>query len=389
MLKTVKINKKYFKNLDLSKISSPSYVIDTKVINDNLKIFHKLKTDTNVKILLALKAFSLKSLLPIISNVLDGVCASGLNEAKLGKKYFGGLISTYSPAFRDSEFDDIIKCSQHVTFNSISQINKYKKLCVNKNIDVGIRINPLYSEVEVSKYNSSNLNSRLGIHINQLNKIDFSDIKGIHFHSLCEQNFDALENTWNKIWPYLKNVVKNLEWINLGGGHHITRSDYKLSKLTNFLLELKAKTNCQIILEPGEAVVFESGILVGEILDYIQGDNNKIPNIGITDISPVCHMPDVIEAPYRPMLMNEPVKGKKVVLGGPSCLAGDVIGEYYFLKNPNIGDKVVFLDQAHYTLVKTNFFNGINHPEVVLWNSDNNDFKIIKSFDFKDFETRN
>ena len=304
MLKTVKVNKKYFKNLDLSKISSPSYVIDTKVINDNLKIFHKLKTDTNVKILLALKAFSLKSLLPIISNILDGVCASGLNEAKLGKKYFGGLISTYSPAFKDSEFNDIIKCSQHISFNSIS---------------------PLYSEVEVSKYNSSNLNSRLGIHINQLDKIDFSDIKGIHFHSLCEQNFDALENTWNKIWPYLKNIVKNLEWINLGGGHHITRSDYKLNKLTNFLLELKAKTNCQIILEPGEAVVFESGILVGEILDYIQGDNNKIPNIGITDISPVCHMPDVIEAPYRPLLMNEPVKGKKVVLGGPSCLAGDVI----------------------------------------------------------------
>jgi len=270
MLKTVKINKKYFKNLDLSKISSPSYVIDTKVINDNLKIFHKLKTDTNVKILLALKAFSLKSLLPIISNVLDGVCASGLNEAKLGKKYFGGLISTYSPAFRDSKFDEIIKCSQHVTFNSISQINKYKKLCVNKNIDVGIRINPLYSEVEVSKYNSSNLNSRLGIHINQLNKIDFSDIKGIHFHSLCEQNFDALENTWKKIWPYLKNVVKNLEWINLGGGHHITRSDYKLNKLTSFLLELKAKTNCQIILEPGEAVVFESEKIDGEILEYIQ-----------------------------------------------------------------------------------------------------------------------
>ena len=389
MLKPVKVNKKYFKNLDLSKISSPSYVIDTKVINDNLKIFHKLKTDTNVKILLALKAFSLKSLFPVISNVLDGVCASGLNEAKLGKKYFGGLISTYSPAFRDSEFDDIVKCSQHVTFNSISQINKYKKLCVNKNIDIGIRVNPLYSEVEVSKYNPSNLNSRLGIHINKLNKINFSDIKGIHFHSLCEQNFDTLENTWNKIWPYLKNIVKNLEWINLGGGHHITRSDYKLNKLTNFLLELKTKTNCQIILEPGEAVVFESGILVGEILDYIHGDNNKIPNIGITDISPVCHMPDVIEAPYKPLLMNEPVKGKKVILGGPSCLAGDIIGEYNFLKNPNIGDKVVFLDQAHYTLVKTNFFNGINHPRIVLWNSDNNDFKVIKSFDFKDFETRN
>ena len=389
MLQTVKVNKKYFTKLDLSKVPSPCYVIDTNVLEDNLKIFNKLKTDTNVKILLALKAFSLKHLFPIISAALDGVCASGLNEAKLGNKYFGGLISTYSPAFKASEFVEIMKYSHHITFNSISQINKYKKLCINKKIDIGIRINPLYSEVEVSKYNSSNLSSRLGIHINQLDKLDFNDIKGIHFHSLCEQNFDALENTWNKIWPYLKNIVKNLKWINLGGGHHITRSDYDLNKLTKFLIDLKTKTNCQIILEPGEAIVFQSGILVGEILDYISGDNNKIPNIGITDISPVCHMPDVIEAPYRPLLMNEPIKGKKVVLGGPSCLAGDIIGEYNFLKNPKIGDKVVFLDQAHYTLVKTNFFNGINHPEVVLWNSNNNDLKVIKSFDFKDFEKRN
>ena len=389
MLQTVKVNKKYFTKLDLLKIPSPCYVIDTKDIEDNLKIFNHLKTDTNVKILLALKAFSLKNLFPIFSNVLDGVCASGINEAKLGKKYFGGLISTYSPAFKDTEFDDIMKYSQHITFNSISQINKYRNLCVNKNINFGVRINPLYSEVDILKYNSSNLNSRLGIHINQLDKLDFTDIKGIHFHSLCEQNFDTLENTWNKIWPYLKNKVKKLEWINLGGGHHITRSDYNLNKLTNFLVELKTKTNCQIILEPGEAIVFQSGVLVGEILDYIHGDNNKIPNIGITDISPVCHMPDVIEAPYRPLLMNEPTQGKKVLLGGPSCLAGDVIGEYNFLKKPNIGDKVVFLDQAHYTLVKTNFFNGINHPEVILWNSESNDLKIIKSFDFKDFETRN
>ena len=389
MLQTVKVNKKYFTKLDLSKIPSPCYVIDTKVIEDNLKIFNQLKTNTNVKILLALKAFSLKDLFPIFSNVLDGVCASGINEAKLGKKYFGGLISTYSPAFKDTEFDEIMKYSQHITFNSISQINKYRNLCVNKNINFGVRINPLYSEVDILKYNSSNLNSRLGIHINQLDKLDFTNIKGIHFHSLCEQNFDVLENTWNKILPYLKNIVKNLEWINLGGGHHITRSDYNLNKLTKFLIELKAKTNCQIILEPGEAIVFQSGILVGEILDYIHGDNDKIPNIGITDISPVCHMPDVIEAPYRPLLMNEPTQGKKVLLGGPSCLAGDVIGEYNFLKKPNIGDKVVFLDQAHYTLVKTNFFNGINHPEVILWNSESNDLKIIKSFDFKDFETRN
>ena len=389
MLPTVKIDKKYFQKLDLSKLPTPCYVIDIKVLKENLELFNQLKINADVKILLALKAFSLKHLFPIISDSLDGVCASGLNEAKLGRKYFNGLVSTYSPAFKANEFDEIVKYSDHVIFNSKSQIDKFKNLCFGQNLDMGCRINPLYSEVEVQKYNSSNINSRLGVHINLLDQLDVQCLKGIHFHSLCEQNFDTLENTWNNVWPFVKNFVKNLNWINLGGGHHITRSDYDLKKLTNFLLNLKRMTNCQIILEPGEAVVFESGILVGEIIDYIDGDKNSIPNIGITDISPVCHMPDVIEAPYRPSLMNEPSYGEKVILGGPSCLAGDIIGEYNFKEKPKLGEKVVFLDQAHYTLVKTNFFNGINHPSVILWDSDTNDFDIIKFFSYDDFEARN
>lgn len=389
MLKSINVDKKYFQKLDFSKLPSPCYVIDKKVIKENLELLNQLKVNTNIKILLALKAFSLKDLFPLMSKYLDGVCASGINEAKLGRKYFGGLISTYSPAFKESEIDDIIKYSDHVTFNSKLQMDKFKKLCFDKHINIGCRVNPLYSEVKVLKYNSSNLQSRLGIHANRIKDLDFKYLNGIHFHSLCEQNFDALENTWNNIWPFIKNFVGSIDWINLGGGHHITRSDYELNKLTDFLNKIKTKTNCQIFLEPGEAILFQSGILIGEIIDYIDGNKTTIPNIAITDISPTCHMPDVIEAPYKPVLMNEPIDGNKIILGGVSCLAGDVIGEYNFMDRPRIGEKIVFLDQAHYTLVKTNFFNGINHPPVVLWDSDNNEFELIKSFSFKDFENRN
>ena len=389
MLKSIKVEKKYFQKLDLSKLPSPCYVIDIKVVKENLELLNQLRVNTDVKILLALKAFSLKNLFPLMSKYLDGVCASGINEAKLGKKYFNGLVSTYSPAFKESEIRDIIKYSDHVTFNSKSQMDKFKNLCLDKNVNIGCRINPLYSEVEVLKYNPSNLRSRLGVHSNRIKELDFKYLNGIHFHSLCEQNFNALQNTWDKIWPFIKNFTTSIDWINLGGGHHITRSDYELSKLTEFINKIKIKTNCQIFLEPGEAVLFQSGVLVGEIIDYIDGNKRTIPNIAITDISPICHMPDVIEAPYKPVLMNEPDRGEKIILGGVSCLAGDIIGEYNFINKPKIGEKIIFLDQAHYTLVKTNFFNGINHPSVVLWNSDNDEFEVIKSFSFKDFENRN
>ena len=214
-------------------------------------------------------------------------------------------------------------------------------------------------------------------------------MNGIHIHSLCEQNFSSLENTWNKVWPFIKELTKNLNWINLGGGHHITRNDYKINDLINFLIKIKNLTNCQIILEPGEAIVFQSGILVGEMTDFIKGNESNIPNIGITDISPVCHMPDVLEAPYRPKLLNESSYGTDIVLGGPSCLSGDIIGKYKFSKIPKPGDKLIFLDQAHYTLVKTNFFNGIPHPPVAIWDSETDELDIVKSFTYEDFENRN
>ena len=389
MLPKIHVSKKYFDKLDLSKIQSPSFVIDLEIIRENIRVLKNIKNKTGVKILLALKAFSLKKTGSLISKHLDGTCASGLNEAKLGKKFFPGMVSTYSPAFKKDEIEEVLKFSNHIIFNSINQINKFSnQLESNKHISVGIRINPMYSEVKTKKYNTSGYQSRLGIHLNHLKDLNFNNIDGLHFHSLCEQNFSTLERTWAKIFPRIKPYLKNLKWINLGGGHHITRNDYDINGLINFLNDIKLKTKCQIYLEPGEAVVFQSGIIVGEILDLIKSSNAKTPHIAITDISATCHMPDVIEAPYKPTLLNEPLEGKEVMIGGPSCLAGDIFGKYKFKTLPNLGDKIIFLDQAHYSLVKTNFFNGIKHPDIVLWDSQKDTFDIVKSFSYSDFEMR-
>ena len=263
-----------------------------------------------------------------------------------------------------------------------------QKLSKKFNNEVGIRINPLYSEVGINKYSSAGINSRLGVHLKDLINYDIDKIDGIHFHSLCEQNFKPLENTWNELKNSLTPIISKIKWINLGGGHHITRKDYQLNELKYFLKKVSNETNCQIYIEPGEAVVLDSGILVGEVIDCFKPSNELSPNIAVTDISATSHIPDVIEAPYRPALLNEPDKGHKVILGGPSCLAGDVIGEYNFNDIPKMGDRIALLDQAHYTMVKTSFFNGVKLPSIAIWDSETDNLEIIKSFSFKDFENR-
>ena len=390
MLPEVKIDKKNFHKLDLSQLPTPCYVIDLNIVKQNLQLLRKIKEQTSVNILLALKAFSLKKIGPMISDYLDGTSASGLNEAKLAKKYFHGLVSTFAPAFKESEIEEIVKLSNHLIFNSLNQLEKFSVKAQSEDVDIGVRINPIYSEVKEKKYNPAGFDSRLGIHYDKLKDIDFKNIDGIHFHSLCEQNFSTLKNTWDVIYPEIKTYFKFLKWINLGGGHHITRNDYDVNELINFLNEIKVRTKCKIFIEPGEAIFFQSGILVGEILDVLKSKDSKIPNIAITDISPTCHMPDVIEAPYRPKLMNEAINnnGINVLIGGPSCLAGDNIGSYNFISLPKIGEKIVFLDQAHYTIVKTNFFNGISHPSIFFWDSKKNELELVKNYTFKDYEMR-
>ena len=388
MLQTMGGNPRNFQELNLYSLPSPCFVIDKKALRSNLEILQKLKIETNVKILIALKAFSTISLAPLISEYLDGCCSSGLYESKLAAKYFRGEISTFSPAFKKSEFNEIADISNHIIFNSLNQFNHFCDIAKKLKKEVGIRINPLYSEIANPKYNSADIYSRLGIHLNDLKKVDLDKIDGIHFHSLCEQNFQPLKNTWDQIKNTIIPISKKLKWINLGGGHHITRKDYELDKLKSFLKKIEDETNCQIYIEPGEAVVLDSGILIGEIVDSFKPNNNRSPHMSITDISATSHIPDVIEAPYRPALLNEPGKGYEVVLGGPSCLAGDVIGKYKFKNLPLIGDRIALLDQAHYTMVKTSFFNGIKLPSIAVWDGDTNDIDIIKQFSFKDYENK-
>lgn len=388
MLQTMGGNPRNFHELDLYSLPSPCFVIDKKALRSNLEVLQKLKFETNVKILIALKAFSTLSLAPLISEYLDGCCSSGLYETKLAAKYFRGEVSTFSPAFKSSEFEEIASLSNHVIFNSLNQFNNFYNIAKKSKKEVGIRVNPLYSEVTNPKYNSAGVCSRLGIHINDLKKIDIDKIDGIHFHSLCEQNFQPLQNTWDQIKNTIIPLSKKLKWINLGGGHHITREDYELGKLKSFLKKISVETNCQIYIEPGEAVVLDSGVLIGEIVDFFKPNNRLSPYMAITDISATSHIPDVLEAPYRPALLNEAREGYEVVLGGPSCLAGDVIGKYKFKNLPLIGDRIALLDQAHYTMVKTSFFNGIKLPSIALWDSETDDIDIIKQFSYKDFENK-
>ena len=388
MLQTMGGNPRNFHELDLYSLPSPCFVIDKKALRSNLEVLQKLKFETNVKILIALKAFSTLSLAPLISEYLDGCCSSGLYETKLAAKYFRGEVSTFSPAFKSSEFEEIASLSNHVIFNSLNQFNNFYNIAKKSKKEIGIRVNPLYSEVTNQKYNSAGVYSRLGIHINDLKKIDIDKIDGIHFHSLCEQNFQPLQNTWDQIKNTIIPLSKKLKWINLGGGHHITREDYELGKLKSFLKKISVETNCQIYIEPGEAVVLDSGVLIGEIVDFFKPNNRLSPYMAITDISATSHIPDVLEAPYRPALLNEAREGYEVVLGGPSCLAGDVIGKYKFKNLPLIGNRIALLDQAHYTMVKTSFFNGIKLPSIALWDSETDDIDIIKQFSYKDFENK-
>ena len=377
-----------FAHFDLSRVPSPAFVVDEVAVRRNLEVLADIKERSGAKVLLALKAFSMWSLGPLIDEYLDGYCASGLWEARLAKAHYDGPISTYSPAYKAEDLAELIDISSHITFNNPTQIYQWKN-DFNQNIildssETGLRINPEIPLGETAKYDPSQPHSRLGFPISQLKSEHFQHLSGIHFHNLCEQGFDELQQTWQKVEPVIAPHFDTLKWINLGGGHHITRDDYDREALVRFLKDLKARSGCQIYLEPGEAVALDAGILVGEILDIF---DNGMP-VGITDISATCHMPDVIEAPYRPAMLEERREGTAIRLGGPSCLAGDIIGDYILPNDAHIGQRIAFLDQAHYSMVKTNTFNGVPLPSIWLWNSENDALKCVRSFDWTTFRDR-
>nr|WP_306267371.1 carboxynorspermidine decarboxylase [Pararhizobium sp. IMCC3301] len=377
-----------FARFDLSRVPSPCFVVDEVAIERNLAILADIAERSQARIFLALKAFSMFELAPLVGRYLSGTCASGVHEARLAHDKYHGEVATFCAGYKPADFDSIIACSDHIIFNSPAQKARFLPQieASGKPVQIGLRINPEHSEGEIAKYDPCAPCSRLGTPVSQLNDAVLAGIDGLHMHTLCEQGFEPLQRTWDAIEQTLSPWLKRLKWINFGGGHHITRADYDREGLVAFIRGIRARYGLDIYLEPGEAVALDAGILVGEILDLPQNGMN----LAISDLSATCHMPDVIEAPYRPALLGERAPGTGPVyrIGGPSCLAGDVIGDYTPAVPFQIGSRIAFLDQAHYSMVKTNTFNGVPLPSIAVWNSDSDALRIVKQFGYNDFLER-
>lgn len=385
-----------FAHFDLSRVDSPAFVVDAAKLRANCRVLAGVRDaaaadGADIKVFAALKAFSMWSAAPIIGEYLDGVSTSGLWEARLASEFYDGEIATYSAAFKPEELEEICRLSDHVIFNSPFQHERARLILDHAaangaKVSVGLRINPQVPTGEVAKYDPSAPGSRLGFPLDQLTEEHMEGVEGIHFHNLCEQDFEPLKATWDRVFDVIEPFFGQLKWINMGGGHHITRADYQREELVEFLKDAAEDTGCQIILEPGEAVALDAGILVGTLLDTMF---NEVP-VGITDISATCHMPDVLEAPYRPAMLGELLDPDLIPirLGGPSCLAGDVIGDYRLPVPAEPGARFAFLDQAHYSMVKTNTFNGVALPSIWLWDSETDALDCIKRFDYQDFRDR-
>lgn len=372
-----------FARFDLNRVPTPAFVVDEMAVRRNLAVLADVKARSGAKVLSALKAFSMWSLADVVGEYLDGVCTSGLWEARLARDHYKGEIATYCAGYKATDMAEIVAISDHVIFNSPVQHARFAAY-VDDSVDVGLRINPEHAEGEVAKYDPCSPHSRLGFPVSQLRPEYLEGVSGIHFHSLCEQDFVPLQRTWESLKPKIAPYFGQLKWLNFGGGHHITRADYQREDLIEFIKAVRTETGCDVYLEPGEAIALDAGILVGELLDVF--DNGML--IGITDISATCHMPDVIEAPYRPAMLSEQSEGPSIRLGGPSCLAGDIIGDYRLPVPMEAGQRFAFLDQAHYSMVKTNTFNGVPLPSIWLWNSDTDELRCVREFGWEEFRDR-
>ncbi len=377
---------------NIKNIKTPCYVLDKRLLIKNLTLLHSIEERTGCRILLAQKGFSMYSVYPLIGQYLSGVTSSSLFEAKLGYEEMGKEVHIYSPAYIEEEFDEIMKYCGHIVFNSFSQFNKYKDKIKNspEKIQCGIRINPEYSETEPEIYNPCAKNSRLGTILElfkkDAEKYGLDGIDGLHFHTMCEQNSDALERTLEIVEKKFGQYLTRIKWLNFGGGHHITRPDYDIDRLISCIMFIKDKYGIDVYLEPGEAVALNTGYLVATVLDTIRNGMD----IAILDTSAACHMPDVLEMPYRPNIIDagQPNEYQYTYrLAGATCLSGDIIGDYSFKEPLKEGDRLVFCDMAHYTMVKNNTFNGINLPSIAIYEEDNK-LKTIKEFGYENFKAR-
>jgi carboxynorspermidine decarboxylase len=377
--------------IDIDKIArlspSPAYVVDLGRLRHNLAILDQVQTRSNAKILLALKAFSMWSTFPLIRKTLQGVCASSPWEARLGREEFGREVHSFAAAFKESDVVELLSISNHLVFNSFNQLERFRPLWEKSNVSIGLRVNPEHSEGHTAIYDPCAPNSRLGIPVAEFEGRSLAGVKGLHFHTLCEQLFEPLERTARAFEEKFGRYLHGMKWLNLGGGHHITREGYDIDGLVELVKYFREKYAVEVYLEPGEAIAIGTGILVSEVLDLVKNGMET----AILDVSATCHMPDILEMPYRPAITGGFDAGEKPYnyrLGGPSCLAGDIIGDWSFEQPLLPGDRVVFEDMAHYTMVKTTTFNGIQHPHLCTYEPETGELQIVRSFSYPDFRSR-
>ena len=378
---------------DLSRVETPAYVVDLGLLKQNLEKLAMVQREAGVTILLALKGFSMFSTFGLVKQYLGGCCASGLHEALLAHEEFGKEVHVYAPFFKDEEMRQILPIADHISFNSIAQWKKFRPMieaakAKGRAPSPGLRVNPEHGEVEVDLYNPCSPGCRLGTRADSIHPDDLEGLEGLHFHALCEQGSDVLERVLGAVEKRFPKFIEQAKWINMGGGHHISRKDYDVERLIKLLRIFKQRWGKEhVYLEPGEAIALNTGYLIASVQDIVPSD---VPT-AILDVSATAHMPDTLEMPYRPHIIGAgwpkdfPHRYK---LGGPTCLAGDVINEYSFPEPLKIGQKLVFTDMAHYTMVKTTTFNGVPHPDIDLYDPETDELRVVRRFGYEDFKRK-
>lgn len=373
--------------IDYKKVPSPCFIVEMSRLRENLEKIAAVAAEAEVEIIVALKANAMWSLFPVMREYVNTCTASSLAEARLVLEEFGALAHTYAPVYTNGEIEQILDCSSHITFNSLAQFERFGARAILRGVSCGLRINPGYSPVETELYNPCVKGSRLGVREGELEELP-EGVEGLHFHNLCESFSHDLERTLENVEERFGHLLPKVKWVNMGGGHLMTHKDYDREHLVEVLRAFKARhPHLEVIMEPGSAFTWQTGVLVSTVEDVVESEG---VNTLMLNVSFACHMPDTLEMPYKPSVVgaHDPKEGeRRWRAGGNSCLAGDVMGDWAFESEPKVGDRVVFEDMIHYTMVKTTMFNGVSHPAIAIWHQDHT-LEVVREFGYEEYKNR-
>jgi len=368
---------------EINSIPNPSFILDEELFIQNMETFAALQEQNGIHVLCALKGFSMWEVFPLMMNYLSGGTASSLNEARLIHDEMGKKAHSCFVVYSQEEFNEVQELSSHITFNSMSQFERFKKE-LKKDIQYALRINPEFSNVDFMQYNPCASGSRFGVTFDELPAIFPDEITGVHFHTLCESSAENFKDVLEVIESKFGHILHHVKWVNFGGGHHITQKDYDINLLSSLLNTVRDKYDLEVYIEPGEAIALNAGFLLAKVEDVVTNQNEKT---AVLNVSFAAHMPDCLEMPYKPEVVGETKEGIEVTLGGNTCMSGDFVRGFHFEKELHVGQHIVFKDMAHYTFVKTTFFNGVQHPSLGIWTK-NKEFRLLKDFRYEDFKYR-